>query len=395
VKGCLYQVAFSYFSAMIKKLTLMLLCMFTAVASQAQPDSSHIRVSLLTCGVGDEIWETFGHTGVRIVDSVRHLDVVYNYGTFDGFDKDFEINFMRGKLLYYVSMDSYQGFMQEYVMAQRKVEEQLLLLSGTQKQEVYTFLRENALPQNRNYKYDFFFDNCATRIRDIFPRVLGKDFHFAATVSKDRPLTFRNIINQYFYRKHWERVGVNLLLGKKIDKVMTSEDIMFLPDYLRDGVGGSTVNGTKVSAVATVILQGKATEPAGTNEPIYVMLAVLLLTILGLFYKPLHVLGKVMTVLVMLVTGLLGILMLFMWVGTDHQACQNNLNILWALPTNLIALFVKRKERYASLAIGLIILSLLLHIFKVQELPLLEIWPLLLSLLCIHGMAYKRSSAAA
>jgi hypothetical protein len=108
------------------------------------------------------------------------------------------------------------------------------------------------------------------------------------------------------------------------------------------------------------------------------------------------VLGRIMSSLLLLITGLLGCLMLFMWLGTDHQACQDNFNVLWALPTNLLIVFTrnKGKVRYALIAILFIIISLLLHVFKVQELPILELSPLLLALICVYGTIYKHSKAA-
>jgi len=381
---------------MLKKILLLLLPVLFCITSHAQSDSSHLRISLLTCGTGSEIWETFGHTAVRVTDSTAGTDVVFNYGTFNGFEKDFELKFMRGKLLYYLSYYATKDFLEEYSSVHRSVEEQLLLLTGPQKQEIYAFLRWNAEPENREYKYDFFFDNCATRIRDVFPKTLGAGFRFG-NVLPGKPYTFRQVINRYFYRVHFERFGVNLLLGSKIDKPMTNEDIMFLPDYLRDGVAGAGVQGKPIASPAVVLLQGEAPLPAGINYMLVLTLVLALLTIAGLFVPGMQVLGRVMSGLLLLITGLLGTLMLFMWLGTDHQGCQDNYNILWALPTNLLVVFTRKKGKgkYALIAIVLMVISLLLHVFKVQELPLLELSPLLLALLCVYGTIYKRSKTVA
>jgi hypothetical protein len=377
---------------MLKKLGFFLVAFISCAVVYAQADSSHLRISLLTCGVGDEIWETFGHTGVRIIDSAHHTDVVYNYGTFNGFDKDFELKFMRGKLPYYLSIDQFPDFMEEYVEAKRQVQEQVLLLPGKQKEDIKAFLDDNALPENREYKYDFFFDNCATRIRDIFPKVFGDQFKFAQVLPPDSKLTYRQIINIYFYKTHWERVGINILLGSKIDAVMTNKDIMFLPDYLRDGLAGATVDGKRISTDPAIILPGGARTPAGPNYPLILMVILALLTVAGLSVPGLRILGKVMSSLLLLVTGLLGCLILVMWFGTDHQGCHDNYNLLWALPTNLILAFSqRRKGRYALIAIVLLLLSLVLHIARVQQLPLLELGPLLLALLYIYGAVYRRS----
>lgn len=374
---------------------LIAVFLFIPFLSFAQPggaDSSHLRISLLTVGTGDEIYAAFGHTGIRITDSVSGKDEVYNYGTFDGFDKDFEMKFARGKLLYYISSESFANFMNTYVHEERSVQEQQLFLNGRQKEELRAFLINNERPENRYYKYDFLYDNCATRIRDVFPKTFGAGFQFGRTMPAGSKLTFRHIINHYLAAQHWERLGINLCLGSRIDKVMGNEDVMFLPDYLRDGIGNGTVNGQKIATAPVTILRMPPMPPAGPDIPMWVMIGVGALTILGLSVPQLRPLGKFLSNLLLIFTGLLGCFLLFMWLGTDHQGCRNNLNLLWALPTNLMLPFLGRrgKDKYAVLAILLLLLSLLLHVLGIQELALTELWPLLLALLYIYGMIYRR-----
>jgi len=369
--------------------------LFFFTSSFAQVDTSHLRISLLTCGPGDEeIWEVFGHTAVRVIDSAEHTDLVYNYGTFE-FGPNFELQFMRGKLLYCVSVEQFDSFIPEYVIAKRSVQEQILSLNGEQKENFYAFLNWNAEPAHKYYKYDFFFDNCSTRIRDIFskPEVFGNAFHFGNVLPADKKLTFRDIINLYFFRDHWTRLGVNILLGSRIDKVMSNADIMFLPDYLRDGVGGATVNGQKIAPDTKLILPGTELKGAGFNWALALTCTVALLTIIGLSFRRFHILGRVMTFLLLFATGLLGCLILVMWFGTDHQGCTDNFNLLWCLPTNLVIAFFnpKGKGRYALVAMFFIFVSLLLHIFKVQGLTIVELSPLFLSLIYVYGMIYRKS----
>lgn len=377
---------------MFRKLLFFFVLLCTTTSLQAQDSTSHLRISLLTCGTGDEIWQTFGHTAIRVTDSVHGTDMVFNYGTF-AFGDDFAIQFMRGKLLYSLSYYPYPHFLEEYIEENRSVEEQELLMDAKTKVMVYDFLKENALPENRDYKYDFFFDNCATRIRDVFPKAIGNGFVYGKTVADSNRLTFRNIINRYYYKDHWVRTGINILLGSRIDAVMDNKDIMFLPDYLRDGVAGATVKGQPFATPSELILDGSPKVPAGVNWPFVVMLCAALITISGLIVPALKPLGMVMRFIILLVTGLLGILILVMWFGTDHQGCQNNLNILWALPTNVLLAFASKrnKGRYALAAIGFILLALILHVFRVQELPLNELWPLLLSLMFIYGTIYRKN----
>lgn len=378
---------------MLRNILIIVLLTIFSFTSFAQPDSSRLHVSLLTCGPGDEIWAQFGHTAIRVTDSIAGTDIVYNYGTFS-FGPGFEIQFMRGKLLYYVSYYPYEIFLQEYSRDGRRVEEQELLIAPAEEYAISEFLKENAKEENRYYKYDFFFDNCATRIRDAFPKALGHRFKYGSTLPENSQLTFRQIMDTYFYRVHFERLGCNLLLGSRIDKVMTESEVMFLPDYLRDGLEGAKLDNRPAAAEIQVIYEGPGRVPAGPNMPLIVLLGVALLTIMGLMLPKLKWLGNFMSFLFLLVTGLLGTLMLVMWLGTDHQGCQENYNILWALPTNLIFAFLpkRNKARYAIVAIALIFVSLLLHILKVQQLPLLELSPLLFVMLFIYGSIIKRKA---
>ena len=346
----------------------------------------------MTCGPGDEIWAQFGHNAIRIVDSTAGTDVVFNYGTF-AFGEGFEIQFMRGKLLYYVSVYPYKYFLQEYANPERRVEEQVLLIGDKEKRQIRDYLVNNAKEENKYYKYDFFFDNCATRLRDILPQVLGDDFVYTPVLPENSKMRFRDIMDAYFYRVHFERVGCNLLLGSPIDAVMTDKDIMFLPDYVRNGLKGATDGGKLVAADPVVIYEGPGKKPAGPNWPLIVISALSLLTIIGLVVPKMRLVGNILTFIFLLVTGLLGTLMLVMWFWTDHQGCHNNYNVLWALPTNLLLAFLPKRNKgtYAGVAIVLIFVSLILHVLRIQGLPIVELSPLLMALLFIYGSIIKRN----
>ncbi len=357
-------------------------------------DNPHLRISLITCGPGyDEIYSVFGHTAVRVIDSVHHTDLVYNYGTFNGFDKDFELKFMRGKLLYYLSCYPFSEFLPEYVQAHRSVVEQELLLNSAAKGQFAEYLNWNAEPENREYKYDFFYDNCSTRIRDLFPQTITKGFVYGKCLPPNSKITFRDIINQYFYTVPWERFGINILLGSRIDKVMTDKDIMFLPDYLSISVTGATASGHKIAAPAQTLLTGAAPLPAPTNWCLITMWLVAALTVGGLSVPALKKLGKFMTAFVLCITGLLGCLILVMWYGTDHGGCHDNYNLLWALPTNIVIAFFnpKGKGRYALVALVFLVITFVLHFMRVQQVILSEFAPIFLALCYIYGSIYRKS----
>lgn len=363
---------------------------------QAQTDSTSqpLRVSLLTVGVGDEIYASFGHTGIRIVDSAAGTDRVYNWGTFDGFQENFELKFMRGKLLYYCSVESFLNFYQTYVREQRRIQEQVLLLPPAIAVKLRHFLEENLSEESRYYKYDFLFDNCATRQRDVFQAELGKDLNFGEALPVGTKLSFRSIVNQYLAPLPWERLGINLLLGSKLDKTMSNTDAMFLPDLLRNAVAGAKYSGRQLAAPVVELLPAGPAIPAPGNSVLWAMLGFAAVVIFGAVLPGFNIIGVIARNILLVGTSLLGGLMLFMWLGTDHKACADNFNVLWALPTNMIIPFVKRQKRsrYALVAIFLIILALALHFIGVQRMPLGDIWPLLLALLFSFGMMYKQAT---
>jgi hypothetical protein len=368
---------------------LFFLCPF--LAKPQQDSSTHQRFSLLTIGVGDEIYASFGHTGIRVVDSVGKTDLVYNWGTFDGFQKDFELKFMRGKLLYYASVETFADCYGTYVHEQRGIEEQQLFLTEAQKRELLATLKENLQEENKYYKYDFLYDNCSTRPRDVFKRTFGKGFQYGSALGANYHPTFRDEIHHYLAHLPWERFGIDLLLGSPVDKKMSNEDAMFLPDYLRNGIAGAMLAGKPVSTEAQPILKpAKPIDDSGI-QPYWIMWLVCFITGACLLIPSSQKFGTILTNVFILISGLLGCLMLFMWFGTDHQTCRDNYNLLWALPTNVIVPFVRRSrlKRYALVAIILILVALPIHFFGVQAFALTELVPVWLLFLLYFGIIYK------
>ncbi len=378
---------------------LLLLSCYSAIAQTrsavATTPESATQISILTCGTGSELYSSFGHTGIRIKDSATGRDVVYNYGTFDYQDPEFYTKFTRGKLFYYLDRSSYTDFLYTYQVEKRSVTEQVLQLSSAETGAIIAFLENNLLPENRSYLYDFLYDNCATRVRDIFPRVLGASFAFGPTVEGEG-ITFRKVINQYLRDKHWERLGINLLLGSPVDTAMTDASSMFLPDYLHEGLIHAHHQGQHLIKAEHTILPAAAPAPSRLNGPLWALMGLLVLTVLSYLAKPFRYLKGFMRFLILVVTGALGVLMLFMWWGTDHQACNGNYNILWALPTNMIVAFVAHQSRrwlkiYALAGISLLIVALIVHIIGFQQMPLIEIAPLLLCLMYVYVDLYKNN----
>lgn len=361
--------------------------------------SNSLRISVLTCGTGDELYASFGHTGIRVQDSLKGIDVVYNYGTFNFGDPDFYSKFILGKLLYYLDKSNFNDFMATYHYEKRTVDEQELLLRLPEKVKIVDYLEHNLLPENRAYLYDFLYDNCATRVRDVFPQTLGPTFRYGEILG-DKKVSFRIVINQYLFQKHWERLGINLLLGSNVDADMTDSTSMFLPDFLYKGLEKATYQGNNITLPNRALIE-KVHVPAKSslNIPFWVFTAVLALLILTYFIPACNSMKPFLNGILLFIIGALGCFMLFMWLGTNHKACSENWNVLWALPFNIIIAFIAHRKMpflrlYALAAITLLIVALLLNIIGMQQLPLLEIIPLLAALTFIYIDMYKRNIPA-
>jgi len=385
----------------MKHICIVLWLLLSSLNIFAQKDTADdTRMSLLTCGVGDELYSSFGHTAIRYYDPAKGIDEVYNYGMFEFSDPDFLMKFTRGKLLYYVAIGSYNNFVEDYSYERRSVIEQELNLSLAQKTQILAFLKNNLKPENKYYKYDFLYDNCATRIRDIFPGILGPGFSYGASLPDERKISFRGIINEYQRNNHWARLGINIILGSKIDKVMTNDEAMFLPDMLMRAVGDARLDGNAFVAGSPVqVVKGADRSALSLNGPMWAMVALLLITLLVFFVRPLKVLKPLVAFIHLFISGLLGAVLLFMWLGTDHQSCANNYNLLWALPFNLpfaFTLFRPRKwhKQYSLIAILLLILALMVHVIGIQVMSLKELMPFFLCLLYVYLFVYKRAIAA-
>ncbi len=354
---------------MKKILRQFLLCTFTCclIATSTAQDSSRLRISLLTCTPGDLLYSTYGHSALRIIDSgttanAQIKDVVFNYGTFDFEDPDFYAKFVKGKLQYFVSADRFSDFVAEYQYYNRGITEQVINLTPGEKIAIKRFLLNNIKEENKYYKYDFLFDNCTTRLRDII--VANK---------KEKPVfknvmpagtRFRQAIHLYLDKndKEWDKLGIDILLGSPTDAVMTTEQQQFLPDNLMmafDSTGNLVVSSASLYPYKT------NTESKSWFNPLIIFSLLLLFIVLLDFSKNkiAAVFLKVFDFILFFSSGLLGILLVFMWFGTDHSMCKNNYNLLWALPTHFIAafyVFSKRKWVKKYFLITAIVMLLLL-----------------------------------
>lgn len=328
----------------MKKLLLILhFAFFIFTSAFPQTDSCHLRITLLTCSPGEELYSTFGHTALRVQDENVGSDQIFNYGTFE-FNPDFYAKFIRGQLLYFLSVQSFEEFMYQYQVESRSVHEQELQLSCDEKQKLLGALLVNAKEENKYYRYDFLFDNCTTRAGDIVVKNTNTPV-ILKNILPPTPPSFREMIHDCLDAGHqpWSKLGIDLLLGAKLDRKSTNKEaIFFLPDYLLKGFDSAVVNGHPLVRPAKKILD----LPSPLNRTsfftpflVFAFLFIMVVLLSSLTSKWARITLSIFDYLFFFLLGITGLLLIFMWLGTDHKLCQNNYNLLWALPTHIVMAF--------------------------------------------------------
>ena len=327
---------------MTKNLLLFLL-LITSTFSNAQFGSLSpaAEISILTIGPGSELYDKFGHSAFRINDPLSGVDVVFNYGVYDFDTPNFYTKFAQGKLLYELRVTYYQPFFDSYVSENRWVKEQFLNLSKEEKQAVSDFLWNNALPENKKYKYDFFYDNCATRIRDVIQEVLGDNLEYTEDYIKEE-LTFRQLIQQNLYANSWGSLGIDIALGAIIDQQARPIEYQFLPKYVYEGAAHALVyrgDSSEPLVKDTKVLFENKPHPSENSfllSPLFIfgLIGLLIIFITYKDYKR-KSRSRFLDTFLFIFTGLIGLFLVFLWFATDHTATANNYNLLWAFPISI------------------------------------------------------------
>ncbi len=342
------------------------------ISKAAAQDSSHIRISLLTCTPGTELYSTFGHSALRVIDSNKVSDHVYNFGTFNFDDPGFYLKFVRGQLRYYVNVEEFQDFKFGYITENRGITEQLLNLTPAEKTTILRALVENIKEENKFYMYDFFFDNCTTRLRDIIVKYHQPKPLLPAVMPTE--YTFRNAIHQYLDGNNmlWSKFGIDILLGAPTDAVMTIPQQQFLPENLMKALD-STKNISIISSTKNLYILGESNYKKSFFTPLVLFASILISFILASLFKnnASQNILQVMDAFLFFTVGLLGVLLIFMWLGTDHIMTKNNYNLLWAWPIHIFyAFFINKNNKIVkaySLLISIFLMLLLCSWFFLAQ----------------------------
>lgn len=343
----------------LKRYLFLLLPFIASFSIQAQtgPLSRDAVISLLTVSPSEEeVYTVYGHTALRIKDTEKKLDIVFNYGIFDFSKPNFVYRFAKGETDYRLAAQYTRDFMIEYEMRGSEVIEQTLNLDSVGKAQIWEALLINNRPENRVYRYNFFFDNCATRPAAIIEKYAGGRIDYQAPF---KPQAFRTLINTCTRHKPWLTFGCDLALGSPTDRVATTHEMMFLPVYLKEAFDTATITQTdgkpeKLVYSTTTLIEGIPDESDIDTEfftPLVCSWILFLLVAITTFFEWRKKADwRMIDCLLFFIAGTGGLVLFFLCFISTHPYIWPNWNIIWLQPFDLIAviLFAVKKLRKAA-----------------------------------------------
>jgi len=341
-----------------------------------------LQVSVLTCAAGEDIYTVWGHTAVRVIDSTKGTDIVFNYGTFDFNEPNFLAKFIKGSLLYFVSANNYNDFIAEYKYEQRQVVEQVLKLSTIEKIKWYDALKINMLAGNRQYLYNFIEDNCTTRIKDG----LFKNSAFQP-VGINVP-SFRAEVVKAPYQQGlpWIGLGIDLLLGAYSDQKPTDFQAAFLPALLHQQIA----NTRKLVVANNTLITVNQKITRSTTTPFSILVVGLLIYLFASNWNSLITqrLAKFFDIILLLAFSLGGALLFYMSFISKHTACYENYNIMWLHPLYLIAFIFYFIKNEVIGKIGMVFfaatIALVLTSYWLPQHFSIEVWTMMATALLLN-----------
>ena len=382
------------------------LCLLSFVnVAKAQEDNrinaklDSIDISLLTCGPGDESYSYYGHTGIRIHDKWDMRDMAVNYGLFS-FDQDnFVLRFIFGLTDYQMGMMSFEDFKREYEIEGRWLKEQLLDLTPEEKETIVLAIIENSMPENAVYRYNFLYDNCTTRARDILVKHLSGQVKYKESRGED--MTYRDLVRACTADYPWTRFGNDLLLGVKADAKTTQAQRQFLPEYLYRDFSEAEVVGQdgktrKLVVKETQLLTESKTENKTLVTPMMCMIALALLVLLVTIIEWIRKTNCLwFDVCMFTVLGLAGIILTAM-LFSQHPTVNLNFQIFLLNPLALVCAIAlirknKKKASASTIFLGAIIFVVLFLIGRYWQTYAEGLVFLALSLLIRYCLKLKMS----
>ena len=334
----------SLFSIKMKRFLLPAALLLLSFNQLLMGQNPRAEVYFITCGPGTESYSIYGHSALRIIIPSNKSDLVYNWGVFDFSAKHFIWKFAKGRLDYMLGVFPYDSFMQEYRSEKRWVVSQKVNLTDEEMITLFSLINDNLKPENVKYRYDFLYDNCSTRIRDLFEKTFGNSLIYPPPEARIKLPTFRELIENYQRGYPWLNLGINIVLGSPVDKKVGFRDRMFLPIDLKNNLTESRVlrNGKQVPFLANPVtlldFKSPVTSDNFLKSPFFLFSLLLILMVIFTAMNRKPVPNRWLDIILFSLFSVLSLLMIFFNFLTDHLETKKNFNIVWLNPFIIICL---------------------------------------------------------
>lgn len=356
-------------NVIFKKTVFSLLLLLGFIGfSQNLPLSKEAKISVITCGLGNETYSYFGHTAIRVADPGNNIDVVYNYGAFDFSTPNFVAKFAKGDLQYFVVVHSFSDFINDYTSEKRSVFEQELLISQESKQKLFDNLNTTLASEDRYYTYKFIDKNCTSMVVDVINKSLDGEI---ITKKGDTDKTYRSILFPYFNGHFYDQLGTSIIFGTKVDQLGTK---IFLPFELKNSLEKITFQNHPFVSKTQTLLHFEKEIPSSWWNNIYTYLIILGFVVLA------H--NKVVDKIYLLILSFIGIFFVAVGIYSLHQELAMNYNVLLFSPLLLVLIFlsvIKNKRWTYRFAVLHLLFLIVYTIFLINKAHFLIVLPMIIT----------------
>ena len=392
----------------MKKLLLifLLLCGGAPGASPHNALIDSVEVSLLTCEPGAAIYEQYGHTAIRVRrvgdTGQQPLDIVFNYGCFDFNEPNFGLRFALGQTDYMLCGIDFKYFEMEYAEQRRRVWQQTLNLDPEERQRLVDALVTNAMPQHRIYRYNFLYNNCTTKCRDIIEASINGAVRWRGDTART---TFRQMMHECNKGYFWDSQSIDFCLGATVDTLITPRDKMFAPMYMKWSLEEAFITRNGATEAETPLMREEkliispdtpfTPDTDSTAEEIcaVILLALYVVGVLTAFGKGRLNLTRALLSLFWIVLGALGAIIHFLYFLSEHPSVDTNALVFAFSPLTILAAALWRFRRAQTVVLALILALAAVFLcvlpLKAQDVPSLAFYLLIMEIGTVSLAFYK------
>jgi len=321
-------------------------------------NKNRYKISILSIGEGPSLVDAFGHTAIRVKDSELKNDVVFNFGVYDFNSPNFYSNFVKGRPEYKLGIQNYNNLTQNYIRQKRYIVEHQLNLDQNSIKIIIDLLVEKL--NDPYYIYDYFRDNCTTRAADIVIDKTNNKFK-DNKLESESILSYRDLIHGKINENSWAALGIDLCLGAIIDKKINTRETFFLPENLMNYL--DLYEGDIIKRNIIYSPESEISYRENLPSPLLINLILsLIIVVITIFNFKSNKWNKSLDTLIFLISGSIGILIIYLWFFSNHFAGAQNFNFLWAFPFNFALIFAIYKNKIPNWSIGYIKLLIILII---------------------------------